>query len=225
MIFKDWLTITGEAWLSIWERFISFLPNIIGAAIILIIGWILGVVVATIIDRLFRLVGLQALFEKAKVEEILKKANSEKDATSLLAAVAKWIIYLIALIAAANTLQLSAVSDFLNSILAYVPQVIAAVVIVLIGLVLAHFLAAVVRGSVKSAGLAFSDTASLVVRWSIIIFTVLAALAQLGIAENMINTLFIGLVAFLAVAGGLAFGLGGKDAASEFIETIKKELK
>jgi hypothetical protein len=73
--------------------------------------------------------------------------------------------------------------------------------------------------------LAFADTASLTVRWSIVIFTFLAALAQLGIAANMINTLFIGLVAFIAIAGGLAFGLGGKDAAAEFIDNVKKELK
>jgi hypothetical protein len=225
MIFKDWLTITGDAWLSIWERFINFLPNIIGAAIILVIGWIVGMIVATVIDRLFRLVGLQALFEKAKVEDVLKKANAGQDATALLAAVGKWIIYLVAFIAAANALRLSAVSDFLNSILNYVPQVIIAVAIVLIGLVLAHFLAAVVKGSIKSAGLGFADTAAIVTRWSIIIFTVLAALAQLGIAETMINTAFIGLVAFLAIAGGLAFGLGGQKAAAEWIEQIKKELK
>ncbi|MEI6040320.1 MAG: hypothetical protein WCP93_03145 [Candidatus Berkelbacteria bacterium] len=225
MIFKEWLTVTGDAWLSIWERFIAFLPNIIGAAIILVIGWLAGMFIETVVDRLFRLVGLQALFEKAKVEAVLKKASAEKDATALLASVAKWIIYLVAFIAASNTLQLTAVADFLNSILTYVPQVVVAVSIILIGLVLAHFLAAVVKGSIKSSGLGFADTASLIVRWSIIIFTVLAALAQLGIATYMINTLFVGLVAFLAIAGGLAFGLGGQKAASECIETIKKELK
>ena len=225
MIFKDWLTVTGDAWTSIWGKFITFLPNLIGAIIILVVGWILGMVIAMLIDRLFRLVGLQALFEKAKVEDILKKANAEKDATSLLASVARWIIYLVAFIAASNALGLSAVSDFLNSILTYIPQVVIAVAIVLIGLVVAHFLSAVVKGSIKSSGLAFADTASLVVRWSIVIFTVLAALAQLGIATNMIQTLFVGLVAFLAIAGGLAFGLGGQKAAGELIESIKKELK
>jgi hypothetical protein len=83
----------------------------------------------------------------------------------------------------------------------------------------------VVKGSIKSANLGFADTASLIVRWSIITFTILAALAQLQIAENMINTLFIGLVVFLALAGGLAFGLGGQKAAAEVIENVKKELK
>lgn len=225
MIFKDWLSVSSEAWLTIWERFINFLPNMIGAIVIIVIGWLVGMALATVVDRLFRLVGLQALFEKAKVEDVLKKANSEKDATALIASAVQWIVYLVALIAASNALKLTAVADFLNSILTYVPQVVIAVIIVLIGLVLAHFLSAVVKGSIKSAELGFGDTASLIVRYSVITFTVLAALAQLGIAENMINTLFIGLVVFLALAGGLAFGLGGQKAAAECIENIKKELK
>jgi len=225
MIFQDWLSITTDAWTTIWDRFVNFLPNLIGAAIILIVGWIVGMIIAVVIDRLFRLVGLQALFEKAKVEDILKKANADKDATSLLAAVAKWIVYLVAFISAANVLSLTDVAAFLNSILAYVPSVIIAMAILLIGLVLAHFLAAVVKGSVQSAGLGFADTSALLVRWSIIVFAFLAALSQLGIASSMINTLFVGLVAFLAIAGGLAFGLGGQDAAKEMIEKVKEELK
>ena len=152
MIFKDWLTITSDAWLLIWDRFIAFLPSLIGAVIILVVGWIIGMIVAMLVDRLFRLIGLQALFEKAKVEDVLKKANSDKDATALLAAVARWIIYLVAFIAAANTLKLTAVADFLNSILAYVPQVVIAVAIVLIGLFLAHFLAAVVKSDLAGRG-------------------------------------------------------------------------
>ena len=155
MIFKDWLTISSDAWFSIWERFINFLPNMIGAIVIMVIGWLVGMALATVIDRLFRLVGLQALFEKAKIEDVLKKANSEKDATALLASAVQWIVYLVALIAASNALKLTAVADFLNSILTYVPQVVIAVVIILIGLVLAHFLSAVVKGSVKSANLSF----------------------------------------------------------------------
>ena len=225
MIFQNWLSIVTDAWTTVWYRFVNFLPNLIGAAIILVAGWIIGMIIAVVIDRLFRLVGLQALFEKAKVEDVLKKANADKDATSLLAAVAKWIIYLVAFISAANALGLRDVANFLNSILAYVPQVIVAMAILLIGLILANFLAAVVKGSLNSAGLNFADTSALLVRWSIVVFAFLAALNQLGIASSMINTLFVGVVAFLAIAGGLAFGLGGQEAAKDMIEKVKDELK
>lgn len=225
MIFSDWITTVSDSWTSIWDRFIAFVPNLIGAVIILILGWIFGVIVSMLIDRLFRVIGLQSLFEKAKVEAILKKTGAEQDATALLASVAKWIIYLVAFIAAANTLKLPDVANFLDRILAYLPSVIAAGAILLIGLVLANFLSTVVKASVIAANLGASDTVAAIVRYSIIVFSFLAALAQLGIAETMINTLFIGVVALLAIAGGLAFGLGGKDVAGEWLEHLKKQLK
>lgn len=225
MVLQDWTTAVTDSWTVIWDRFVNFLPNLIGATIILVVGWIVGMIVALIIDRLFRIIGLQTLFEKAKVEDVLKKGNVGKDATALLASVAKWIIYLVAFIAAANTLKLPDVANFLDKILAYVPSVIAAGAILLIGLVLAHFLSNVLKGSLMAAGFGMAEAVAAIVRYSIIIFAFLAVLVQLGIAEALIRTMFIGLVALLAIAGGLAFGLGGKDAASEWIEKIRKEMK
>jgi hypothetical protein len=225
MVLQDWTSAVANSWTTIWDRFVNFLPSLIGAAIIIVVGWIVGIIVAILIDRLFRIIGLQTLFEKAKVEDILKKGNIEKDATSLLAAVGKWIIYLVAFIAAANVLKLPDVADFLDRILAYIPQAVAGGLILLLGLIVAHFLSNVVKGSLLAAGLGMADTVAIIIRYSVIIFALLAALAQLGIASALINTLFIGVVAFLAIAGGLSFGLGGKDAAQDFIEKVKKELK
>jgi len=168
---------------------------------------------------------IEPVSEKAKVEETLKKANIEKDGAALLASVGKWIIYLVAFIAAANVLQLSSIASFLDRILAYVPNVVAAGAILLIGLVIANFLGNVTSASLKAGNLGSADAVSAIVRYSIIIFTFLAVLEQLGIAQNMINTFFIGVVAFLAIAGGLAFGLGGQAAAKEFVDKVKKELK
>lgn len=225
MVFTDWTTTVQDSWISIWDRFVHFLPNLIGAMIIVIVGWIVGLILNMVVDRLFRIIGLQTLFEKAKVEDILKKADLKQDATALLASVIKWIVYLVAFIAAANVLQLPDVANFLNQILAYVPQAVAAGAILLIGLVLANFLSVVVKSSLTASGLGTADAVAIVVRYSIIVFASLAALAQLGIAESMINTLFIGLVALLAIAGGLAFGLGGQDSAKEWLDNVKKQLK
>ena len=225
MVFTDWTSIVQDSWFNVWDRFINFLPNLIGALIILIVGWIVGMILNMLVDRLFRIIGLQTLFEKAKVEDILKKADVKQDATALLASVIKWIVYLVAFIAAANVLQMPSVASFFNQILNYIPQVIAAGAILLIGLILANFLSIVVKSSLTASGLGTADTVAVVVRYSIIVFAALAALAQLGIAESMINTLFIGLVALLAIAGGLAFGLGGQDSAKEFLDNLKKQLK
>jgi len=225
MVLTDWTTAVSDSWTTIWDRFVNFLPNLIGATIILVIGWLVGMIVALIIDRLFRIIGLQTLFEKAKVEDVLKKGSIDKDTTTLLAGVAKWIIYLVAFIAAANTLKLPDVAYFLDRVLSYVPAVVASGAILLIGLVLAHFLANVLKGSLMAAGFTMAEAVASIVRYSIIIFTFLAVLVQLGIAESLIRTMFIGLVAFLAIAGGLAFGLGGKDVAQEILQKIRKELK
>lgn len=225
MVLQDWTTAVADSWTSIWDRFVNFLPNLIGALIILVVGWIVGVIISMVVDRLFRVIGLQTVFEKAKVEDLLKKGNIEKDTTSLLAGVAKWIIYLVAFIAAANTLKLPDVASFLDRILAYVPSVVAGGAILLIGLVLAHFLSNVVKGTMLAADFAASEAVAAIVRYSIIIFTFLAVLSQLGVAENLIGTFFIGLVAFLAIAGGLAFGLGGQGVAKDILEKIRKELK
>ena len=88
MVFTDWLSTLSNVWLNVWDRFIAFLPNLIAAAIILVIGWLIGMLAAILIDRLFRIIGLQTLFEKAKIDETLTKTGIEKDSTSLLAAVA-----------------------------------------------------------------------------------------------------------------------------------------
>ncbi|MFA6492893.1 MAG: hypothetical protein WCV58_02035 [Patescibacteria group bacterium] len=225
MVLQDWTTAVTDSWTAIWDRFVNFLPNLIGAIIILVIGWLIGIIVAIVIDRLFRIIGLQTLFEKAKVEDVLKKGNIDKDTTALLSSVAKWIIYLVVFIAAANTLKLPDVALFLDKILAYVPTAVAAGAILLIGLVLAHFLSNVIKGAMAAADFAMSDAIAAIVRYAIIVFTFLAVLVQLGIAEALIRTMFIGLVAFLAIAGGLAFGLGGKDVAQDILEKIRKELK
>ena len=225
MVFTDWTTTVSDTWLNIWDRFVNFLPNLIGAAIILVVGWVAGMLIELVIDRLFRIVGLQTLFEKAKVEDVLKKGDTEKDATALLASVAKWIIYLVAFIAAANTLKLPDVASFLDRILGYLPSVAAAGAILLIGLILANFLSAVVKTSVNATKLGSADTIATIVRYAIIVFTVIAVLIQLGIAEGLLQTFFLGVVAFFAIAGGLAFGLGGKDAAQEWLANLKKQLK
>jgi len=225
MVLTDWTTAVWDTWTSIWDRFVNFLPNLIGAVIILVIGWIVGMLVELAIDRLFRIIGLQTLFEKAKVEDILKKGDTEKDSTALLASVAKWIIYLVAFIAAANTLKLPDVASFLDRILAYLPSVAAAGAILLIGLILANFLSSVVKTSVNATNLGSADTIAAIVRYAIIVFTVLAVLIQLGIAESLLNTLFLGIVGFVAIAGGLAFGLGGKDVAAEWLDHFKKQMK
>lgn len=225
LTFTDWTSAISNSLADIVTRVIDFIPSIFGAVVILIIGWIVASLLEWAVENVVRAVGLQTLFEKAKIEEVVKRAESTKDTSGLIGAVIKWIILLVTFIAAADVLKLTQISEFLDNILSYIPSAIAGAAILLIGTIFAQFMSKIVRSSVVAAKLSFADAAASAVRYGIMVFTVLAALVQLGIAVELLNTLFTGLVAMLAIAGGLAFGLGGQGVAKEVIEKIKKETE
>jgi small-conductance mechanosensitive channel len=224
-MFQEWALSIQTALSEIVSRIIEFVPNILGAVIILILGWIVAALLEWAVENILRAVGLQTLFERSKVEDIVKKIESKKDTSGLIGSVVKWIIILVALIAAADTLKLPQVSNFLDAVLGYVPDVVGAAVILVIGAIFAHFMARVIRSSVKVAKLGFAELASSATKYAILVFTVIAALAQMGIATSFLQTFFTGFVAMLAIAGGLAFGLGGQGVAKEMLEKIRKETE
>lgn len=222
---SDWKDALSSSSSNVLDRIVNFLPEILGAVIVLVLGWLLALLLEKLLNRVFKIVGLQKLFEIVKIEEIVKKAKFKLDTCEIISALVKWIILIIAFLAAAEVLGLNQVADFFAVILGYVPNVIAAIAIILIGATLAHFLSDVVRGSTEAGGLAYASLLSKLTSWSIWVFTVLAALVQLGIAHDLIRTLFTGFVALVALAGGLAFGLGGQDAAKRLLTRVEADLK
>ena len=225
LTFTDWTGAISNSLADIVTRVIDFIPSIFGAIVILVIGWIVAALLEWAVENVLRAIGLQTLFEKAKIEEVVKRAESAKDTSGLIGAMIKWIILIVTFIAAADVLKLTQISEFLDNILSYVPSAIAGAAILLIGAIFAHFMARIVRSSIVAAKLSFADAAASATKYGILVFTILAALVQLGIAVELLNTLFTGLVAMLAIAGGLAFGLGGQGAAKEVIEKIKRETE
>ena len=139
--------------------------------------------------------------------------------------VVKWFLLLAIFLAAADILGLSQISSFLNDVLLYIPNVVAAAAILLVGTLVAGFISRLVRHSVQAAGLASSDMLGSVAQWAIMVFTVLAALYQLNVAAAFVQTLFTGFIAMVAIAGGLAFGLGGKEHASKVLNKIERDIK
>ena len=224
-MFTQWKDALANASSNVLDRIVNFLPELLGAVIILVVGWFLALFLEKILNQLFKIIGLGKLFRVVKIEEIVKKAKFKLDTCGIISALVKWVILVIAFLSAAEVLGLNQIADFFAVILGYVPSVIAAIAIILIGAVLAHFLSDVVRGSTEAGGLAYSSLLSKLTSWSIWIFAVLAALVQLGIAHELIRTLFTGFVALFALAGGLAFGLGGQDAARRLLAKIEADLK
>lgn len=211
--------------LVVWAKLSSFTPALIYAALILVIGWLVAVVLGDLVTRLLRICGFQTLMEKIKIEQALDKAKIGKDVSSLIGLLVRWVIILVAFIAAADKLRLPEVADFLNKILGYVPNVAAAAGILIIGIYLSQFLANVITGAMAAGELKGGSIVGSVVRYSVLVFTYMAVLLQLGIATEVVRYILIALLAMFALAGGLAFGLGSKDAAQNLVDSVKKEIK
>jgi len=224
MASQTWGDAILDAWDRVIDRFIDYFPNLLGAIIILILGWILAILLEKLVDEIIRSIGLQRLFETVKVEAAVKKTGVRRDTTGLIAALVKWAVLIVTFLAATDTLQLPEVTNFFNKVLGYLPEIASAAGILLIGVIAAHFIAKIIRTFVHGMDLSYAGTVSSIARYSIITFAVIAALIELGIAESLLLTLFTGFVGMLAIAGGLAFGLGGKDVAREILEKIKKDI-
>jgi hypothetical protein len=210
--------------ISLWDRFIGFLPALVGAILVFVAGWIVATALGKVVEHVFKMLKVDEAVEKAGTKARFKNAGVNLDIAKFLGGLVKWFLILVFLMAATDILKLVQVTSFLNSIILYLPNVVVAAVILAIAFLVANLVYAVVRGSTKVAGIVSATLLATVAKWAIVIFGFLAALIQLGIAASLINTLFIGLVAMLALAGGLAFGLGGKDEAAMILKKIRHEI-
>ncbi|HEX6798831.1 MAG TPA: mechanosensitive ion channel domain-containing protein [Ktedonobacterales bacterium] len=203
----------GQALLSLFNEFLLFLPRILNFAIILIVGYIIARLVRAALVRLLRFAHFDQIADRAGVTRALELAGTRLDAAAVLADVAFWWIFLVFIEMAVNALGLVDISAFINAVLGYIPNVFVAILILIVGSLLANVLAGAIRGATAEAGLTTSTLLANVARWAVLVFAFLAALTQLRVAENMIFILFAAMVGMLALAGGLALGLGGVNTA------------
>ena len=209
------------ALVNLWQGFLNFLPTFLGGLIVFLIGIIIGKGLAQLVEKIIGALKIDALLEKAGVREITDKAGIALNSGYFLGQLTKWLIILSFLIAACNIWGLTAVGDFVKSVVGYLPNVIVAILILIIAIIVGDYVGKFVKASVTGAGLKTQASLAAITRWVFYIFGILAALSQLKVATYIINTLFTGIVAMLAVAGGLAFGLGGKDLAREILDKIR----
>lgn len=205
----------------------NLLPKLLVAIIIFIIGVIIAALLRAALMRLLNAINFEKVLESTGIPQALKKAETSLTVTSLLGELLRWFIILIFLIPAVDQLGLGAVNDVLKSLLLYIPNVAVAVIIVSIGAVLAKIARDFVTATATGLGTQAAQIVGEVARWAIIVFALLAALNQLGVAKDLIRILFTGFVLMVALAGGLAFGLGGKNPAerilTKFLDRIVKD--
>lgn len=210
---------------SVWLGIADFIPTFLAAVIIAIIGWIIGAILCKLVSQLIKLAKVDNALRAAGVEKVVEKAGFKLDSGAFLGALVKWFFIIVFLVAALDVLGLKEVTAFLKDVvLGYLPQVIVAALIILVAAVVADAAQKLVVGTAKAANIKSAHLAGSITRWAIWIFAILAAIMQLGIAVNFINTLFTGLIIAISLALGLAFGLGGQDAAAKYIEKVRGEI-
>jgi hypothetical protein len=209
---------------SVWVSVTSLLPSLIGAFLVFVLGWIVAVALGKLVEEVVRSLKVDRLIAKLEVEQVFERAGWKLNTGAFLGGLIKWFLIVVFLLASVNILGLTQVSSFLRDVLLYVPNVIIAAVILIITAFVSQTVENVVRGGVEAVGYRGS-LVGVVTRWSIWVFALIAVLLQLGIAVALIQTVVTGFIAAMALAFGLAFGLGGKDAAADFIQRVRGELR
>lgn len=202
-----------------------FIPNLIVAVVILIIGWAIGAVIAKGISHFLKMVQFDEALKKAGLEDLVKRGGVNLNSGKFVGELVKYFIVVVFLIASFDVLGLKQVTMFLQQIVTgYLPQLIIAVLILLVGGVVGDILSRVVSASAKTAGVVSANFLGIFAKWAVWVFAVLVALSQVGIAGAFIQTLFTGFVVAVSLALGLAFGLGGQQAAAKAIEKVQHEM-
>jgi hypothetical protein len=197
--------------------FLSVIPKVIGFAVIVIIGWLIASAIAAVAAKLLRAVRFNDLAQRSGFAGFVRDTGVHTDASGFLATIAKWFVRLITLVVAFDALGLPAVSQVLQDLLLWLPNLVVALVVLVIAGLAANALQGLVRGATSEAGLGNPDLLANVARIAVWTFGIVVAVNQIGIATTLVNTLFMGTVGALALAFGLAFGLGGRDTAAQIV--------
>ena len=210
---------------NLWFQFATFLPNLIAALVVFFVGWAIAVAAGRLVEKLLVVLRINQAFEHLKgFKAAVERANLRLDISLLIGEIVKWFLIIVTLLAATDILGLSEISRFLTSVLLYIPNVVVAALILIIAVVLANFVYRTVEASITAAGFGSATIVAAVSKWAIIVFALLAALTQLNVAVTLIQTIVTAFFAMIALAGGLAFGLGGKELATRWLKKFETDL-
>ena len=221
----NWLEVTLDKLNLLLVGFLEFIPALIGAVVVFVIGWFVAVGAGKLAAGTLKRLRFNQIFEKGVWREALEKAEFKIDAAGFVGEVVKWILMIVFLMAAIEILGLTAFAGFLGKVLSYLANVVVAAFIFVAAVIIADIMEKLVRAVVESIKVGYGHLAGVIVKWSIWIFAILAILIQLKVAEGLILTMFTGFVAVLVIAAGLAFGLGGRDVAREIVSDLYRKLK
>lgn len=219
----DWSEAILTSLAGAMAMFFAAIPKVIAFGVILVVGWFVAGLIARFVATVLRRIRFNELAMKSGFGGFVKNVGVNTDPAGFLASVAKWFIRLIVLVVAFDALGLPAVSDVLRQLLLWLPNLAVGIVVLIIGGLLANGAFGLLRGATASAGFRHPELIANVGRVSVWIFAIIVAVNQIGIAQTLVNTLFMGAVALVTIALGLAFGLGGRDLAGKLLNKWYEE--
>lgn len=226
MMVTKWADVLSLSFYNLFNGLVGFIPNLIVAVVIFVVGWLIGVGVGRVVKQVVDALRVDHALRSTGLERVLSRAGFQLSSGRFLGFLVEWFFVIVFLVASLQVLGLTQVNDFLvQVVLGYLPQVIVAALILLVAAVLAEAAERVVSGSARAAELASAGLVGKIARYAIWIFAILAALAQLQVATVFVQTLFTGVVIALSLALGLAFGLGGQNAAARYLDHLSSEIK
>ena len=194
------------------DAFFAFVPQLIGAIIILIVGYIVAKILQAVVARVLKAVGFDGWMERGGIKQFFDRARTRETPATVLGKLVFWFVFIIAITMAADALGIRQISAVLGQLIAYIPSIIAAILILILAALLANFLSGIVRGATGS------DVLANIARYAILVYAAFAALTELGIAVQLTAPTFLILLGAVALAAAIAFGWGGRDVAKDIIE-------
>lgn len=213
----DWGDAMVASGAAAMAMFFAAIPRVLGFIVILVVGWFIATLIAKAIQALLRAVNFNGLAERAGLADFVRRMGVKTDASEFLANIAKWFIRLIVMVVAFDALGLPAVSAVLSKFLLWIPNLVVALIVIVLGGLAAKAVDGLVRGATSEAGFTNPNMIAKIATTAVWIFTIVIAVNQIGIAVTLVNTLFMGFVGALALGLGLAFGLGGKETAGKIV--------
>ena len=218
----DWDAILLEPIRAFLDQLVGFLPNLVAVVAILVVGWIVARLIRTALTRLLRAVKADRLAERIQLAEMLAKGGIERTFSQLVAALAYWVVMLVVLVAALNALQLTATAELLQRLVGFLPTIVTAIVVLILGILAAGFLGATVRAVASNAGIVQAQVLGQFAQVVVIIFAVVVALQQVQV--QFVGDAFLIILAAISFALALAFGLGCKDLAGRWMSDLIDRL-
>jgi len=210
----------GNTFMYSLQTFFQFLPTLLGAILLLAIGWFVARMVAKLVERGLHSLGFERAAERSGIGQFVRRSGSTRTTSQIVAQLAKWFTFLIFVQGAANILAMPQLTGIINSIVLFIPRLLVGIAIIIVASLVANFVSGVVRASMLETGVENPELLANLARYAVIAFGLIAALDHIGIARTVVNTLFIGLVGSISLAVGLAFGLGGREVAASITSSL-----